>query len=931
MGRPYGGLGILWKKSLATNASFCSVPGTNRACDLQLNICGKSMMLINAYMPVDNHRKHLIDSVFQDTLDNLELFTESCSSHDVIIGGDLNLDMSRQNAHDICYRDFLDRHNMTYTFDLPTADSGYTYYDMDNGGQSCIDHFSVCQELCDAFRSVTRCEHALNPSKHLPVLIKISFPQVLDTNESHENDDNGDVMPISWCKVTDEHVRKYQHAQHRFLCQLKKFEVINCDDVLCECEAHKQQIDGLCAALIECCLKSDHVFPRVKKKQCRPNWCEDVKPYRDDAIWWHNLWVQHGRPPMGIVFDNMKESKRQYAYANRRNKRRENIKRKERMAVAISQNHSRNFFKEIKKLNPKVRTPPTIDGKAEHQEIASVFMDKYQDLYNSVPVDPEVMQAVSSHISSNIVDYEESDRNVSKDDVTKALKHLKARKSDGNQGFMSDHVILSCDLFKDYVSQLITSIITHGYQPRDILLGTIVSIPKDNRGNMCQSTNYRGITLCNALSKVIDIILLQKYVGIFSTSDMQYSFKRQHSTAMCSLVLKEVINYYLNNNSEVYGCFIDASKAFDRVRHDKLFEVLKDRGLPPIIIRMMLDLYQRQNVRTVWQKEFSSCFKTMNSIRQGGVISPVLYCVYVDVLLNALEDDGVGCRIGQHFLGAVGYADDLTLCAPSVSGLRRMLHTCEKFGEQFSVKYNPTKTVCVLFSRGNNMYEPAVYLSGSRLSWVKEVKHLGNYLNSNLTEDKDVRIKKGDLIQRVNSVLVSLGCSDVNILRKIFNTQCAHFYGTEAWNFSDRSVPSFQSAWNRCVRRLLRLPYKTHRRFLPQLIGGPTALDSIYSRFVKMTNKMKTSDNQRISFLTKLCLQDQRSIMGSNIHVISIHLNVSDNIVLQKYTVLKRLNDDDCDMTSVILELIDFRNGACKIDGFTLDECDFMMNFICTM
>ena len=98
-----------------------------------------------------------------------------------------------------------------------------------------------------------------------------------------------------------------------------------------------------------------------------------------------------------------------------------------------------------------------------------------------------------------------------------------------------------------------------------------------------------------------------------------------------------------------------------------------------------------------------------------------------------------------------------------------------------------------------------------------------------------------------------------------------------------------------------------------------------------MTNKMKTSDNQRISFLTKLCLQDQRSIMGSNIHVISIHLNVSDNIVLQKYTVLKRLNDDDCDMTSVILELIDFRNGACKIDGFTLDECDFMMNFICTM
>jgi len=127
------------------------------------------------------------------------------------------------------------------------------------------------------------------------------------------------------------------------------------------------------------------------------------------------------------------------------------------------------------------------------------------------------------------------------------------------------------------------------------------------------------------------------------------------------MVLKEVINYYLNNKSEVFACFIDSSKAFDRVRHDKLFEVLKDRGMPAIIIRMMLDLYKRQNVRTVWRKHFSALFQTTNGIRQGGVISPVLYCVYVDVLLNALEKDGVGCRVGKHFFGAVGYADDLSV------------------------------------------------------------------------------------------------------------------------------------------------------------------------------------------------------------------------------------------------------------------------------
>jgi hypothetical protein len=176
-------------------------------------------------------------------------------------------------------------------------------------------------------------------------VIDVSFPQISNVADFCEDTEN--VMPISWCKVTNEHVRKYQQKQKRYLMALDKSEVLNCDNILCKCETHRQQIDRFCASLIESCLKSDKVFPRVKKKQCRPNWCEDVKPYRDDAIWWHNLWVQQGRPPVGIVFDSMRESKRQYTYANRRSKRQEKVKRKERMVEAISQNQTRNFFKEI--------------------------------------------------------------------------------------------------------------------------------------------------------------------------------------------------------------------------------------------------------------------------------------------------------------------------------------------------------------------------------------------------------------------------------------------------------------------------------------------------------------------------------------------------------------------------------------------------------
>ncbi len=123
-----------------------------------------------------------------------------------------------------------------------------------------------------------------------------------------------------------------------------------------------------------------------------------------------------------------------------------------------------------------------------------------------------------------------------------------------------------------------------------------------------------------------------------------------------------------------------------------------------------------------------------NGIRQGGVISPLLFCIYMDELLKRLEAEGVGCWIGKHYYGDVGYAYDLTLAVPSVRGLRQMLKICEEFGEEYSVEYNPTKTVCVLFSRQKIVHKSDIQLCGSTLKWVDHVKHLGNHLESNLSE-----------------------------------------------------------------------------------------------------------------------------------------------------------------------------------------------------
>ena len=122
----------------------------------------------------------------------------------------------------------------------------------------------------------------------------------------------------------------------------------------------------------------------------------------------------------------------------------------------------------------------------------------------------------------------------------------------------------------------------------------------------------------------------------------------------------------------VYGCFLDASKAFDRVNHSIIFDRLLQHDLSPVITRALLNWYSDQNVCVSWNGKFSNKFSVSNGVRQGGVLSPILFTVYIDNLLTELEKKGVGCHWNNHFVGALCYTDDIALLAPSPAALRLM-------------------------------------------------------------------------------------------------------------------------------------------------------------------------------------------------------------------------------------------------------------------
>ena len=113
-------------------------------------------------------------------------------------------------------------------------------------------------------------------------------------------------------------------------------------------------------------------------------------------------------------------------------------------------------------------------------------------------------------------------------------------------------------------------------------------------------------------------------------SPHQFDFKTKHGTELSIFVLKQVIEYYITNSSNVYICYLDLSKAFDRTEHVVLFRKLQEQKIPLLIVRLLENWYKSQRFYIQWGSLISEPFNVSDGVRQGGIMSPVLFNVYTD-------------------------------------------------------------------------------------------------------------------------------------------------------------------------------------------------------------------------------------------------------------------------------------------------------------
>jgi len=155
-------------------------------------------------------------------------------------------------------------------------------------------------------------------------------------------------------------------------------------------------------------------------------------------------------------------------------------------------------------------------------------------------------------------------------------------------------------------------------------------------------------------------------------------------------------------NTDVFLCFIDFEKAFDRVKHDRFIEVLQKHGVDEKDVRIIKNLYWHQKASVMFENNYTDEIEIKRGVRQGCVLSPLLFNAYSEeIFKEALDDVEEGVVINGEIINNMRYADDTVILASSQTGLQFLLQQVNSKCAEYGLKINTQKTKWMVVSRSD--------------------------------------------------------------------------------------------------------------------------------------------------------------------------------------------------------------------------------------
>ena len=521
---------------------------------------------------------------------------------------------------------------------------------------------------------------------------------------------------------------------------------------------------------------AESFLPKTKPALQRSFWSEDLNELKLKSIDCCRFWKANGKPKSGPIFDCKKTCVYKYKSAIRKAKHDERSNVNDALHEDLISRDSDSFWKSWRNQNEKNDSLVTrVEGETNEKDIAGAFAAHFKRVYSGDDSSAhrslrdefydKFSQYYNAHISTSIEEFF-----LSWPDMREIVSKLKTGKATSD-GIRPEHVLFGSDKLITHLQILFNAMIQHGYIVKDFLQGTITPIVKDSMGDVSDSSNYRPITLGPLFSKMFEIGLDIKVSPFLPSDPLQFGFQKKTSTSHALYALKSCIDHFTNNRSNAYVAFLDCTKAFDRISHYGLFLKLMEKGLPLVLLMLIVYWHLNMTCRVKWGAFLSDSFPVPLGTKQGGVMSPRFFALYVDGMLKILRSSGVGCHLLKLFVGAFLFADDLALVAPSRSALQKLMDLCNSYCEKFCLSFNTKKSGIMIFGKTDYQIAPLI-LNGGKLAFVHEWKYLGTTICAGKSFSFTARPDISSFYRAANSVLNVLTDAHEHVLMNLLYTNC---------------------------------------------------------------------------------------------------------------------------------------------------------------
>ena len=350
------------------------------------------------------------------------------------------------------------------------------------------------------------------------------------------------------------------------------------------------------------------------------------------------------------------------------------------------------------------------------------------------------------------------------------------------------------------------AMVARGCVPDAFGSGILVPLLKDKTGNSNSLNNYRGITLIPVIAKLFELVVLDLCSEYLTTDDLQFGFKSNVGCPNAIFALRSTVDYFRERGSTVYMAALDICNAFDTVNHSKLFHALHNTGIPQCILSVLSDWYSKLVVSVRWHGALSASFCVKSGVRQGSILSPLLFTVFMNMFIVKLRALDTGCHVCGHFVGCILYADDIILLSATVMGLQCMLNCCYEVSQALLLKFNCSKSSCFVVGKGSRHIISDMQLGPDHIVWKESVKYLGITFDDGPTLSVDIDIIRQKFFVAFNSIYGNSHATDELLQLELHESFCLPLlqYAMCAVRLSSSQLASLNSCWNIVFRRIFK-------------------------------------------------------------------------------------------------------------------------------